>query len=1138
MKERLLLPILLCLYSTLPAQNGVFTQHNDLNRTGWNAKETILNHTNVKPGSFGKLFIRTVDDQQYAQPLVALHLAMPGKGTRNVVFVATVNNSVYAFDADSANEVAPFWQVNLTPAGSRVIRHTDMTGACGGFYNDFSGNIGIVGTPVIDTATGTLYVVARSLVTSNNTYQQYLHALDITTGNEQPNSPRLITAQINGTGDGSVGGVVHFDPQKANQRPGLLLLNGVIYIAFSSHCDWGPYHGWVLGYDKTSLQQVRVYNSTPDGYNGGIWMSGAAPAADEAGNIYLAVGNGSVGKNNDPTNLINRSESALKLVPNGPGLTVASYFTPNNFPDLEAGDVDFGVTEVLLIPNTTRAMTACKDGRIYVLDRDNMGGYNASTNQAAQTINLGSNAHLRSSLAYYKGSLKEYVYSWSENALLSAFPFDRSTNLFDLPNTIYSGAQGPIGNNGALLAVSSNGSADSTAVLWATYAANGDANQSVRPGILRAFDATDVTHELWNSGVYTADNPGNYAKFNCPTVINGKVYLATFSNQLVVYGLTGVSADSCSNVNIALNKTVTASSVDGAFNAANAVDGNAATRWSSAFSDPQWISIDFGRRYDFCNIHLLWEAAFARDFKIQVSEDNLSWTTVINISGNASPENYLPVNTSGRYVRMLGTTRATPYGYSLWEFEVFGKESNSNCASPGGLASSSVYESSATLSWNRNGASNFILQYKTVTAGNWETVATDTNEVALAGLACGTAYLYRVQGICSGDSGNFSTSASFSTLECNSNCGPLPTRWSTIDIGDVGVAGSACYANNTFTLNASGTDIWDVSDAFRFAFKTLVGDGEIKARVLSLDQTDPWNKCGIMVRESLTPGSKHAFIAVTTGNGIAFQDRATTDDVSYNVNTGTGTAMAPHWLKLVKAGSTYSGYRSNDGNTWVQVGNAIDLGFGNGTPVYIGLALTSHNNYTLSTATIDNYSLAGVVSVTLQEFTGSLNLNKQVELHWTTTLEVNIHNFVIERSADNNHFVDIDTIAAANSGRFTVNYQRQDDNPLPGLNYYRLRITDNDGKITYSSLVVIRVTDSKAPLVYPNPAQQMVNVAAGTDPIRLINLYDVSGKRVKSVSNSGGSGVVQIQTGNMAGGVYIVEIRTVSGVYKSKLLIR
>jgi len=217
---------------TIHAQSGVLTQHNDLSRTGWYGQETILNTKNVKAGSFGKIFTRVVDDQIFAQPLVMLNVNVPNAGIKNIVFVATVNNTLYAFDADSANSINPYWQVNLSPGGSRPPKNTDMTGACGGGYRDFTGNIGIVGTPVIDSATKTLYVVARS-VNTNNIFEQYLHALDITTGAEKPNSPKLITAQVAGNGDGNIGGIVYFDPQKQNQRCGLLLLNGNVYITYA-----------------------------------------------------------------------------------------------------------------------------------------------------------------------------------------------------------------------------------------------------------------------------------------------------------------------------------------------------------------------------------------------------------------------------------------------------------------------------------------------------------------------------------------------------------------------------------------------------------------------------------------------------------------------------------------------------------------------------------------------------------------------------------------------------------------------------------------------------------------------------------------------------------------------------------------
>ena len=697
------------------SQTSVLTQHNDLYRTGWNNKETILNTKNVNKSSFGEIFSRAVDDQIYAQPLIVVNVNIPGNGSKNVVIVATINNSVYAFDADSANVINPYWQDNLTPPGSRAVKNTDMTGACGGNYKDFSGKMGIVGTPVIDSSTNTIYLVARS-VTSSNIFQQYLHALDITTGAERPNSPVLITAQIAGNGSGNVGGIITFNSQKQNQRAGLLLLNGVVYITWSSHCDWGPYHGWVIGYDKTSLQQQIVYNDTPNGYNGGIWMSAAAPAADDSGNIYLATGNGSVGITNDGGNLINRSESAIKFAPAGNTLAIKSFFTPQNFPYLESSDRDFGVAGMLLIPNTNRVLTGCKDGNLYLLDRDNMGGFDSTVNHVAQTITLGSNVWiLRSSLAYYKGEQKEYIYSWSEKAPLYAFPYNRTVDTLDVKNAITSCVSGPKDGNGSFFSLSSNGSVDSTAILWVNQAANSaNANQAVRPGVIRAFNAADVTKELWNSEQDTIDNPGYYAKFNCPTVSNGKVYLATFSNKLMVYGLRNLG-DTCNSVNIALSKPAIASTVAAGLPASAAFDGTLCSRWGSYTSDPQWIYVDLGARYDLCEVVLKWEVALGKDFKIQVSEDAINWTTIDSITGNINCDNYLPLQGSGRYVRMYGTARGTAFGYSLWEFEVYGKLSSSNNLCPGGNTILSTNLSGITYQWEAD------------TGGGYTDISDDSN---------------------------------------------------------------------------------------------------------------------------------------------------------------------------------------------------------------------------------------------------------------------------------------------------------------------------------------------------------------------------------------------------------------------------
>ena len=511
---------------------SVLTQHNDNNRSGWNDNETALTTANVNVQQFGYVFTLLVDDQVYAQPLVAGHV--PINGTyRNIVIVATVNNTVYAFDGDNGKL---YWQKNFTAAGMRPPQRFDMTGACSGGYQDFSFNIGIVGTPVIDGGSGKVYFVARS--TTGTAFVQHLHAINIVDGSETAGSPKQITANYDGTGDGSVHGMIDFDAQKQNQRQGLTLVNGTVYVTFSSHCDWGPYHGWILGYDAASLNPKVVYNDTPNGYAGGLWESGMGMAADAQGNLYVVTGNGTVGDNGDPTDPTNRGSSALKLTPSGASLSVASYFTPSNYQVLNDYDLDYGGMGALMIPSSNFYLTGAKDGTLYLLNKDDMGGYVQSSNNVQQTVPLGGNdANMHCQAAYYKSGTKEFVYVWSENDPLRAIPFDRASNLLSPERETVATVAGPIGQSGAILSVSSNGNQAGTGILWASYAANGDAEHDVRPGILRAFDANDVTKELWNNLQSPSDAAGTYAKFAAPTIANGHVYLPTFSNRVVVYGL-------------------------------------------------------------------------------------------------------------------------------------------------------------------------------------------------------------------------------------------------------------------------------------------------------------------------------------------------------------------------------------------------------------------------------------------------------------------------------------------------------------------------------------------------------------------------------------------------------------------------
>src|SRR2546422_5274456 len=285
-------------------------------------------------------------------------------------------------------------------------------------------------------------------------------------------------------------------------------------------------------------QQQVVYNATPNGYAGGMWESGTGMAADAQGNLYVVTGNGTVGDTADPTSPTNRAESALKLTPAGSTLQVASYFTPYDYQYLNDNDLDYGGMGGLLIPNSGYYLTGAKDGTLYLLNKDDMGGYLPSSNQVQQVVPLGASANMHCQTAYYKGSSKEFIYIWSENDPLRAIPFDRASNLLDPQSQVVFSGVGPTGQSGAVLSVSSNGSKDGTGILWASYAFSGDAEHNVSPGILRAFDANDVTTELWNNRQNVSrDGAGNYAKFSSPTIANGHVYLPTFSNRVVVYGL-------------------------------------------------------------------------------------------------------------------------------------------------------------------------------------------------------------------------------------------------------------------------------------------------------------------------------------------------------------------------------------------------------------------------------------------------------------------------------------------------------------------------------------------------------------------------------------------------------------------------
>jgi hypothetical protein len=497
---------LFLLLSVLPhtrAQVSVLTQHNNDQRTGADLNEVTLTPSSVNMKQFGMLFRRVVDDQIYGQPLYVANVKLRG-GTHDLVYVTTVNNSVYAFDANDAYASEPFWHVNFgTPPNVY-----DGKFGC----TDMNGNVGIIGTPVIDAQAGTLYVVAAT--TTDGGFMQRLHALDLATGADRAPSPVTITAP-------------GFDPLMENQRPGLLLSRGKVYIGYGSHCDKEPYHGFLISYDAKSLQQAGVFNTSPEGQAASIWQFGQAPAVDAEGNIYFVTGNGSWNGRSD------FSESFLKLDPN---LKILDWFTPTDHAYLDSIDGDLDCSGAVLVPGTDVVMDAGKQGVLYLVNGHHMG--HLGDDQAVQHFPATSSQ--LPSLVYWNSAKNGgLLYMWGQTDQLRAYRFD-GERFKEAPFAIR--PEVTQGHPGAMLSLSANGNKEG--ILWAAIHASGDSWHESRPGILHAYDADDIMHELWNSLANpTRDDCNNYSKAAAPTIANGKVYLASFgtsnvgSGQLCAYGL-------------------------------------------------------------------------------------------------------------------------------------------------------------------------------------------------------------------------------------------------------------------------------------------------------------------------------------------------------------------------------------------------------------------------------------------------------------------------------------------------------------------------------------------------------------------------------------------------------------------------
>jgi hypothetical protein len=510
---------------------GVTTYHNNLSRNGANTQEYLLSTSNVNSSTFGKLFSCTVDEAIYAQPLWVPNL-MIGSVKRNVVFVATQNDSLYAFDADNnSTPCTSLWHANLLdPAhgglsGEQSVQSSGPDRLVGSGNGDIAPEVGVTGTPVIDLTTDTLYVVSKSAIISGSTFYQRIHAIDLTTGSEKFSGPTTIAATFPGTGDGGL--ETTFLPRQQNQRPGLALVNGVVYIAWASHEDTTPYYGWIIGYSASNLAQAYVFNVTPNSGSGGIWMSGGAPAADSSGNLYVITANGDFDVTNPSAPNNDYGDSFLEL---SGSLDVLQYFTPTDQLSDNQNDDDFGSGGAAVLVDlpanganpTHLVVGGGKDSALYLLNRDSMGGLGDSN--AWQKLSLPGSGIFATG-AFWNSNF----YLTPRNGHLLGFSLSPTTATFTaLPNT----SSEQFGFPGSTPSVSSTPNY-TNGIVWTLDNSNYCTPQSIgcSAAILHAYDATNLSTELWNSAQGSGNTGGNAVKFAIPTVANGKVYVGTRGNN-------------------------------------------------------------------------------------------------------------------------------------------------------------------------------------------------------------------------------------------------------------------------------------------------------------------------------------------------------------------------------------------------------------------------------------------------------------------------------------------------------------------------------------------------------------------------------------------------------------------------------
>lgn len=658
----------------LAAQVNVLTYHNDNGRTGENLNETILTPANVNQSTFGKIFTYNVDGYVYAQPLYVSGVNIPRQGIHNVIFVATENNTLYALDADSntGTNNGVLWQVNFGPAASSSYMG----------FTPIVPEVGITGTPVIDPVSGILYVDAFTQVGTN--FHHTIHALSITNGNETAFSPVAVSASFPGVGNGSVGGVQYFQPGQELQRPALTLANGILYVAFAGYTDTpnqDPFHGWVIGFNASNLQQLPAYvfNDTPNGTTseygsiagrGGIWMGGGGPAVDASGNLYLMTGDGDFNAFNNSGGT-EYGDTFLKLSTSG-GLSVADYFTPQNQAFYQSNDLDVGSGAVMLLPDQPGPIPhmmigAGKPGTAYLINRDQMTAgndhFDPTQDAVLASVQLAGGSY--NTPAYFNGTI--YYAAWNDN-LVGYVVSNASIPSF--PNQIGSRV---MGYPGVTPSVSANGI--NNGIVWGVQL---EPQSGTGPTVLFACNATNISPEIYNSTQAGArDQLASGVKFIVPTVVNGKVYVGGQSN-VAVFGLLGGALQFASpNYTVSENAGSATITVNRLGGSQGAVQVNYAT--TSGGTAVQ------GQEYLSASGTLSWANGDTspKTFTVTILDNNEAETnhTVFLVLSNATGGAAL-----GSPNAILTILEAP---YDLWKFDHFGANANNpavagNTANPAG----------------------------------------------------------------------------------------------------------------------------------------------------------------------------------------------------------------------------------------------------------------------------------------------------------------------------------------------------------------------------------------------------------------------------------------------------------------------